>query len=170
MWQCDISSWMLHILDGQYLSWGTKSLRDLYCTASLLLLLLLFSRFSHVRLSETPWTIARQAPLSVGFPRQEYWRGLPFPSPGDLSIFPRDWPHVSCIAGRFFTTGPPGKTTASLKRIPSFCCQVQTGILFVFFCIIILFFQWSITQPLKRIHLNQFWWDGWNWSQLYRVK
>ena len=30
--------------------------------------------------------------------------------------------------------------------------------------------QWSITQPLKRIHLNQFWWDGWNWSQLYRVK
>ena len=30
--------------------------------------------------------------------------------------------------------------------------------------------QWSITQPLKRIHLNQFWWDGWNWSRLYRVK
>ena len=32
----------------------------------------------------TPWTVARQAPLSVGFPRQEHWRGLPFPSPGDL--------------------------------------------------------------------------------------
>ena len=32
----------------------------------------------------TPWTVARQAPLSVGFPRQEYWIGLPFPSPGDL--------------------------------------------------------------------------------------
>ena len=32
----------------------------------------------------TPWTVARQAPLSVGFPRQEYWSGLPFPSPGDL--------------------------------------------------------------------------------------
>ena len=30
--------------------------------------------------------------------------------------------------------------------------------------------QWSIMQPLKRIHLNQFWWDGWNWSRLYRVK
>ena len=30
--------------------------------------------------------------------------------------------------------------------------------------------QWSITQPLKRINLNQFWWDGWNWSRLYRVK
>ena len=33
----------------------------------------------------TPWTVANQAPLSMGFPRQEYWIGLPFPSPGDLS-------------------------------------------------------------------------------------
>ena len=32
----------------------------------------------------TPWTVAHQAPLSMGFPRQEYWGGLPFPSPGDL--------------------------------------------------------------------------------------
>ena len=32
----------------------------------------------------TPWTVARQAPLSMGFSRQEYWSGLPFPSPGDL--------------------------------------------------------------------------------------
>ena len=32
----------------------------------------------------TPWTVARQAPLSVGFPRQDHWSGLPFPSPGDL--------------------------------------------------------------------------------------
>ena len=32
----------------------------------------------------TPWTVACQAPLSMGFPRQEYWTGLPFPSPGDL--------------------------------------------------------------------------------------
>ena len=39
---------------------------------------------SHVRLFETPWTVARQAPLSLGFPRQEYWSGLPFTSPGDL--------------------------------------------------------------------------------------
>ena len=32
----------------------------------------------------TPWTVARQAPLSMGFARQEYWSGLPFPDPGDL--------------------------------------------------------------------------------------
>ena len=43
------------------------------------------SCFSHVRLFATPWTVARQAPLSVGFSRQEYWRGLPCPPPGDLT-------------------------------------------------------------------------------------
>ena len=39
---------------------------------------------SRVRFFATPWTVARQAPLSMGFSRQEYWSGLPFPSPGDL--------------------------------------------------------------------------------------
>ena len=39
---------------------------------------------SRVRLSATPWTVAHQARLSTGFYRQEYWSGLPFPSPGDL--------------------------------------------------------------------------------------
>ena len=39
---------------------------------------------SHVRLFGTPLTVARQAPLSVGFSRQEYWSSLPFPSPEDL--------------------------------------------------------------------------------------
>ena len=39
---------------------------------------------SHIRLFVTPWTVALQAPLPMGFPRQEYWSGSPFPSPGDL--------------------------------------------------------------------------------------
>ena len=39
---------------------------------------------SHVRLFASPWTVAHQAPLSLGFSRQEHWSGLPFPSPGDL--------------------------------------------------------------------------------------
>ena len=39
---------------------------------------------SCIQLFATPWTVACQAPLSVGFSRQEYWSGLPFPSPGDL--------------------------------------------------------------------------------------
>ena len=55
----------------------------------------------------TPWAIACQAPLSMGFSRQEYWSGLPFPSPGDLpdpGIEPRS-PALQvdfCIANRFF--------------------------------------------------------------------
>ena len=46
-----------------------------------MLLLLLLSCFSRVQLSENPWTAAYQAPLSMGFSRQEYWSGLPLPSP-----------------------------------------------------------------------------------------
>ena len=46
-----------------------------------ILLLLLLSRFSRVRLFSTPWTAAYQAPLPMGFSRQEYWSGVPLPSP-----------------------------------------------------------------------------------------
>ena len=57
----------------------------------------------------TPWTVACQAPLSMGFSRQEeYWSGLPFPSPGDLPD-PGTEPASPVLAGRFFTTEPPGK-------------------------------------------------------------
>ena len=54
-----------------------------YCWVAFdfLLLLLLLSRFSRVRLYATPWTAAHQAPPSLGFFRQEHWSGLPFPSP-----------------------------------------------------------------------------------------
>ena len=52
---------------------------DIYCI--LLLLLLLLSHFSCVRLCATPYTAAHQAPPSLGFSRQEHWSGLPFPSP-----------------------------------------------------------------------------------------
>ena len=61
--------------------------------------------------SATPWTVAHQAPLSMGFSRQEYWSGLLFPSPGDLSN-PRVEPGSlasPALAGRFFTNAPPGK-------------------------------------------------------------
>ena len=44
----------------------------------------MLSHFSHVRFFVTLWTVAHQAPLSMGFPRQQYWSGLPFPPPGDL--------------------------------------------------------------------------------------
>ena len=56
----------------------------------------------------TPWTIAHQASLSMGFPRQEYWSGLPFPFPGDLT-HPGINPKTLALAGEFFITEPPGK-------------------------------------------------------------
>ena len=57
---------------------------------------------SHVWFFVTPWTIVHQAPLSMGFSRQEYWSGLPFPSPWDLPN-PRDRTWVPYIIGRFVT-------------------------------------------------------------------
>ena len=64
------------------------------------------SRFSHVSLFATPWTIPRQAPLSMGFSRQEYWSGLPRPPPEDLphsGIEPASL-RTPALAGGFFTT------------------------------------------------------------------
>ena len=58
---------------------------------------------SHVQLFVTPWILALQAPLSIGFSRKEYWSGLPFPLPGDLPD-PGIEPMSSVSAGRFFTT------------------------------------------------------------------
>ena len=66
------------------------------------------SHFSHVQLSATPWTVAHQVLLSMGFSRQEYWSGLPCPSSGYLpnqgikSVSLRSPP----LVGRFFTTSP----------------------------------------------------------------
>ena len=65
---------------------------------------------SSVWLFATPWTVAHQASLSMEFPRQEYWSGLLFPSPGDLpdpGIEPAS--PVSPLAGGFFTPEPSGK-------------------------------------------------------------
>jgi len=56
----------------------------------------------------TPWTIAYQALLSMGFSRQEYWSGLPFPPPGNLPN-PGIEPESPGQAGRVSTTVPPGK-------------------------------------------------------------
>ena len=57
---------------------------------------------------EASWTVACQAPLSMGFSRQEYFSGLPFPSPGDLPN-PGIEPESPALAGEFFTAEPPGK-------------------------------------------------------------
>ena len=69
----------------------------------------MLSCFSRVQLCETLWTVACQAPLSVGFYRQEYWSGLPFPPPGDLpnpGVEPMSLMSPA-LAGRFLTTLAP---------------------------------------------------------------
>ena len=48
--------------------------------------------FNHVQLFETPWAVAHQAPLSMGFSKQECWSGLPFPTPGGWNL------HDSCVS------------------------------------------------------------------------
>ena len=62
-----------------------------------------------VRLFDTPWTVAYQAPPSMGFSRQEYWSGLPFPSPGDLPNTGIDlWSPT--LQADPLASEPPGKT------------------------------------------------------------
>ena len=77
--------------------------------------------FSHVWLFVTLWTVPHQAPLSMGFSRQEYWSGLPFPFPGDLpnpGIKPMS-PASPALAGKLFTSepaeSPQGKYGSYLK-------------------------------------------------------
>ena len=64
----------------------------------------------------TPWTVAHQAPLSMGFSTQEYWSGLPFSSPGDLPD-PGIKPVSPALADGFFTTEPPRKSLYLLYYI-----------------------------------------------------
>ena len=74
---------------------------------------------SHVQLFATPWTVAHQAPPSMGFPRQEYWSGFPFPSLGDL-LNPGIEPVSSAspaLAEGFFTTETPGKPLLPLDHL-----------------------------------------------------
>ena len=71
---------------------------------------------SRVRLFETLWTVARQAPLSMGFSRQEYWIGLPFPSPGDLPN-PGIEPGSPALQADALSSEPPGTPSKSIWMV-----------------------------------------------------
>ena len=71
---------------------------------------------SRVRLFATPWTVAYQAPPSMGFSRQEYWSGLPFPSPGDLPN-PGIEPVSPALQTDTLPSEPPGKPCTSLVML-----------------------------------------------------
>ena len=78
----------------------------------------ILSRFSHARLCTTLWTATRQAPLSIGFSRQDYWSGLPCPPPGDLlnpGIKPTSLMSPA-LAGGFFTTSATWEALAMIMH------------------------------------------------------
>ena len=92
----------------------------------------------------TPWTVAYQAPLFMGFSRQEYWTVLPFPSSGDLTD--RGIKPAFCLAGGIFTAEPPGKlqdinTIVRIHSAASFshsdeCCNSSAVVVFTFISLV----------------------------------
>ena len=86
--------------------WSHISRESLYCVCA-------WCQVASVTSNSLLWTVAHQAPLPMGFSRQEDWSGLPCPPPGDLpnpGIEPV-FPVCPALAGRFSTTEPPGKPT-----------------------------------------------------------
>ena len=81
------------------------------------LLLNFVKSLSHEGFFATPWTVASQAPPSMGFSRQEYWSGLPFPFPGGL---PREDPEIEpgspTLEADTLTSEPPGKPSRKLQN------------------------------------------------------
>ena len=78
---------------------------------------------SHVQLFAIPWTVVYQASLSMGFSRQEYWRGLPFPSPGDLPD-PGIEPMSPALEADALPSEPPGKPFRGNSRLNQEAAQM----------------------------------------------
>ena len=103
-----------------------------------------------------PWMVAHQAPLFMGFPRQEHWSGLPFPSLGDL-VDPRIKPTSPALASRFFTTVPPGKTKAQCLAQRKYIAlvSVSPSSLVLFFSPVQCFYLQTIIHTISS-YLFQF--------------
>ena len=124
-------------------------LKQIYCESTMWACLL--SRFSHVQLFETLWTVACQAPLSMGFSRQEYWSGLPLPS---LVYLPN--PGIKrtsllspTLADGFFTTS---STWEAQKPI-----RVQY---YITHCSITYGTQANFFRPTNKFDLRKHSWNG----------
>ena len=112
-----------------------------------------------VQLFATPWTVARQAPLSMGFSRQEYWSGLPCPPPGDLPD-PGIEPRSPALQVDSFLSEPPGSPEEALSNLqtslrlpgPSLFCHQSVSQRcshtdpLIFFC----FFPGSLSHRRKE--------------------
>ena len=108
------------------------------------------SHFGGWQLFVTPWTVAFQAPLSMGFSRQEYWSGLPCPSPGDI---PDPGMEPECLAASALATGfpspaPPGEAPTKARRLPK--AEISRRLSFIFMLKILCFSVFPLNSG--------FWW------------
>ena len=113
------------------------------------------SRFCHVPLCATPWTVAHQAPLSMGFSRREHWSGKPCCLPGDLPD--------PCVKPTFLKSNlrsPPGKPLGTLnveyKNFPLFYLKRT--------CI------WLLLLMVSRRLNKQSEWSGWVFAVHFRIE
>ena len=121
---------------------------------------------SYIRLLVTPWPIACQTPLSMGFPRQEYCSGLPFPSPGDRPDSGIQ-PASPALAGRFFITEPWNRVIKSLASHRKWIAIKPRGKFWVVFCVLLQ--QWALKKKeavlVKCVACDRKSY-GWGWSQV----
>ena len=110
------------------LSKSTESLQARFTLSSSFVVV---QSLSYVWFFETAWTVAYQAPLSLGFPRQEYRSGLPFSSLGDLPD-PGMEPASPALAGGYSTTEPPGKP--NIYKFRSCLFSPPAVVTTVYFC------------------------------------
>ena len=84
-----------------------------------------------VRLFVTPWTVARQPPLSMGFSKQEYWREVPFPPPGDLPTQGSNWGLLHCrwTIYHLIHQGSPERSTGAGKDLLDWYCFSPPGLI-----------------------------------------
>ena len=151
--------------------WWSNNKLALSLSLSLLLLLLLLSHFSRVQLCATPEIAAYQAPLSLGFSRQEHWSGLPFPSPMHESekwkwshsvISNSSWPHGLQPTRLLHPWDSPGKSTGvgyhcllhltvSLCLCLSLCLSLSLSLSLYIYIYICIFDHSMVIWYLKQI-------------------
>ena len=121
----------------------------------------MLSSYIHVRLFATLWTITHQAPLSMGFSRQEYWSQLPCPPPGDLpdpGVEPTSL-MSPVLAGGYFTTSATWEALNSLilplkKKNPEFLCNVIQSMPFLCWKAFIKFIPLELVKGLNPSSLS----------------
>ena len=129
------AGWPECFLVGAVGEWSLSMFSAFYCTNMSVVCLVTKSCPTFF---QTPWTVAHQAPLSIQFPRQEYWSRLLFPSSGNLP-HPGIKSTFAALGGRFFTTKLPGKPTVDLieQQIPQLILKyiLGTGPQCVYVCV-----------------------------------